>query len=75
MLSDDVSTQHLKARLATWRGEGTLTDWMLLTQAYHTSRLADAMERIASQLENSQISTLEGADIVNQLAIIAGRIH
>jgi len=50
------------------------TEWINnipLIQAYHTSRMADAMERIASHIENNQISVLEGTDIANALDRIA----
>jgi hypothetical protein len=71
MSSDDVSTQDLKDRLQAW--QGTLTDWILLTQAYHTSRLADAMERLADHLQNGQIATLREGDIVTAIENLSSR--
>lgn len=54
------------------------TEWennVPLMVAYHTARLADAMERIADTLENSQIAVLGHDDIVNQIAGVASAIN
>jgi hypothetical protein len=49
-------------------GESGVTNKALAhLQVYHLSRCADALERIATQLEDGMIATLHGQDTVNQI--------
>jgi hypothetical protein len=68
-----VDTKTLEMHFA----HTSLEEWELavpLMVAYHTSRVADALERIANQLENGQIATLREGDIVAELDRIGDKL-
>ena len=67
-------TKHLHAML-TMASESPIPDVLPLIQAYHQARFADALERIAKQLEDGQIATLEGGNIAAALNTISKKLE
>ena len=65
----NITTKQLHA-LLTMLSDKPFPEVMPIVQLYHLARCADALERLADHIENGQIATLDGRDIVNELTDI-----